>query len=103
MCCGLNYPPTIGPAGPIHDGESSLEAAARRYHERKRRENAEAKTLSNDDSSEAVTVVSDFPKDDSSKQGIQEKTEVSKDAAKMNSRKGSFGDRWRKFKRHHLP
>lgn len=52
-CCGLNYSPALGPASTILDGESSLEAAARRYHEGKKRE-------------KAVTVVSDFTKHDNS-------------------------------------
>lgn len=78
-CCGLNYSPDLGPASTVLDSASSLEAAARRYHERKKRE-------------EAVTVVSDFIKHDDSMQGIQETTEEVPGAVEMNSRRGSFGD-----------
>lgn len=96
MCCGL-YPDinTAPPSsGHIKPGETPLQAAARRYYERQRLQSP-TKEMSCVDSSDfgKNAQISHNAVDKSSRSSIDTSADT----------KPWLSDRWRKFKRHHLP
>lgn len=90
------YPntPAIGlpPGGLINPGETSLQAAARRYHERKRRESTSSGEL--DPQPSPSEQLFEEPRRDS--QGSR----GSIGSEEMPRRRSSFSERWHEFKRH---
>lgn len=96
------YPDTpatgLPPGGEIRPGETSLQAAARRYYERKRRESAASGEM-NPDSFHSISgptgPVPDVPHRESrDSQNIKEGVEMS------SRRRSSLSDHWHEFKRH---
>lgn len=101
------YPDTpatgLSPAGVIYPGETSLQAAARRYWERKRRESVESGTLDdhdqlsphNRDGSSPIAQIPAEPRRES--QASQKSTNS---AERPGRRRSSMSERWHEFKRH---
>ncbi|BCR87762.1 uncharacterized protein ACHE_40326S [Aspergillus chevalieri] len=79
--------------GHINPGETSIQAAARRYHERKRRESASG-------------LDSQFTQPSPAEHLIEEPRRDSRDSrnstgsAEMPRRRSSLSERWNEFKRH---
>lgn len=90
------YPntPAIGlpPGGLINPGETSLQAAARRYHERKRRESASSGEF--DTQPPPVEHLVEEPRRDS------QYSQNSMGSEEMSRRRSSISERWHEFKRH---
>jgi hypothetical protein len=105
MCGGMYYPMYVAvprPAGWIKPGETSLDAAARRYRERQRLVASECEMLEGP-ASETSTLASLSSKGGDSTQGFSEKDhKITTVEGGMKSSR-SFRDRWLKFKRQHFP
>lgn len=90
------YPntPAIGlpPGGLINPGETSLQAAARRYHERKRRESASSGEP--DSVPSPAEHLFEEPRRDS------RDSQNSMGSEEMPRRRSSISERWHEFKRH---
>lgn len=90
----------LAPGGEIRAGETSIQAAARRYSERKRRESA-ASGETNTDSFHAISSptgpVPEVPRRESrgsrDSQGLEESMEKPR-------RRSSLSEHWQEFKRH---
>ena len=101
------YPDTpatgLQPGGHITPGETSLQAAARRYHERKRRESSfsageldpEASRKDSDPQSTEQPLVQDIEK-------TRRESQISTDSAGKSRRGSSLSEYWHEF-RHNFP
>lgn len=102
------YPDTpatgLAPAGVIYPGETSLQAAARRFWERKRRESAESGKLDDHDQQlsphnrEGSSPTTQIPAEPRRESQVSQKSTDS--AERPGRRRSSMSEHWHEFKRH---
>lgn len=95
------YPDTpatgLPPAGLIKPGETSLQAAARRYYERKRRESAASGEIDDELPHKGSSLTEQFPKEPRRESQISQSSMGSEEIPR---RRSSISERWHEFKRH---
>ena len=102
------YPDTpatgLAPAGVIYPGETSLQAAARRFWERKRRESAESGKLDDHDQQlfshnrDGSGPAAQIPTEARRESQVSQKSTDS--AERPGRRRSSMSEHWHEFKRH---
>lgn len=98
------YPDTpatgLPPGGEIRAGETSLQAAARRYSERKRRESASSGEINSNSFHTVSSPTGPVPEVPRPESPESRDSQDLKGSVEMPRRRSSLSDRWNEFMRH---